>query len=899
MQKQYVVGIDLGTTNILVSYCELADADSAIQLFPIPQLVAPGQIESLPMLPAIRYHFDAELDESSTQLPWGIDPVNRQLPKAVIGKYAAQLGNKTPTRLVSSAKSWLGFRGESNAEIQLPEGAGEEIETCTPLEASAGYLAYIIAAWNSQFPEHPLTEQSVVITVPASFDDIARALTIEAIKRAGIKHFTLLEEPQAACYYWVAEHNSEQLRGRQHLMVCDVGGGTTDFTLIKIGKFSENATVPQLERIAVGEHLMLGGDNMDLTLAARVLQKMQLEPTARTMNQLLVQCQQAKEVLLSENAPEEYRIQLHTGGSSLFSSTKEARLTQKEVQQALLDGFFPMVAANSKPKSRKRALTDMSLPYPADAGISRHIAAFLDKEQSALQNDEASEESCLVVPDVWLLNGGPFLSAQIQQRLKNLVEQWHTNENHSIDWLTNPEPQGAVARGATLYGRALELNQQLIKSAVVRHYFLKVQSADGDKAICLLPKHSELNQTQRLEQTFKLIRGKKVQFDIGYSLSEHQFEPGHVSSWHEELHQLPGLVSQMPGEGEVEVFIEAQLDELGVLSVALVETDSNQIHELAFNLRNEETQAPATQLHARINDAIASIDAWFGPAGKQPPKLPLRKSLEKILGSRDSWSSADARYMFDHLMSLSTRRRRSENHERSWFNVAGFCLRPGIGYTGDKQRIDAIWALYSQGIQYTQSAEIWAQWWAFWRRASAGLSAQQQLVLYTDSNHVLPANKRKKGGKIKITAAIGEKLRLLGSLERLPLEIKAGMLKTVATQLGDKKVGNDMTWCATRLVNRQLMYADLDMILPVENILSVVETALTMNWKQSSLLPQLCVAAAKLTGRSENLLPETLRQQVIDALPGQSQLKSILNGENSDRQDKALWGDTLPTGLIL
>lgn len=894
MQKKYVLGIDLGTTNIVVSYCSLTDKDSDIKIFPIPQVVAPGQIEALPLLPALRYHYADEFDESATQLPWKTDAINSELANAVIGKFAQELGNKTPSRLVSSAKSWLGYRGESNAEIHLPEQAPEGVQTCTPLEATASYLAYIAAAWDHQFPDAPIAQQSVVITVPASFDDIARALTIEAIKRAGFKDFSLLEEPQAACYYWVAEHNTEALKGHKHLMVCDVGGGTTDFTLIKIGKFSENSPVPELERIAVGDHLMLGGDNMDLTLAVRVLQKMELEPTQLNMSQLLVQCQRAKEILLSDEAPDEIRIQLQTGGSSLFGSVKETRLTQKEVQQALLDGFFPLVASGSHPKSRKRSLSDLSLPYPADAAISRHISSFLSNEQQALSEAESDAQE-MVIPDVWLLNGGPFLSEQIQARLKALVDGWSSDNN--ITWLTNPEPQTAVAKGATLYGRAKEQNQKLIKSAVVRHYFLKVASAEGDKAICLLPKHTELNTAQQLAQQFTLRKGQKVQFDIGYSLEEKSFSLGETLPWHESLHQLPGLKTTLEGDSDVEVRVVAQLDELGVLNVVLHEVDSANQHELAFNLRNEEDTSQA-ELHPNIYKAIAAIDSWFGPAGKKPAKEPLRKTLEKLLGKRDSWNSADARYLFDHLLVQVSRRRRSEIHERTWFNMAGFCLRPGIGYPGDKQRIEAIWSLYSQGIQFVQSAEIWAQWWAFWRRAAAGLTQEQQLILYTDTNHVLPANKRKQGGKVKITAAVEEKIRLIGSLERLPTDIKLNVLNSIGNQLGDKKVNKDMAWSAARLINRKMVYADSRFVVPVEVAQNLIEKALQQDWKNNPNLALLAVSGAKPVADIDPI-DEKLKQQIAERLSSQDSYLAILKGDESANQNNQLWGDELPSGLIL
>ena len=276
----------------------------------------------------------------------------------------------------------------------------------------------------------------------------------------------------------------------------------------------------------------------------------------------------------------------------------------------------------------------------------------------------------------------------------------------------------------------------------------------------------------------------------------------------------------------------------------------------------------------------------------------MRKSLEKVLGKRDSWSGADARYMFDHLMSLNNRRRRSETHERNWFNIAGFCLRPGIGYAGDKARIDAAWELYGQGIQYVQSAEIWTQWWAFWRRASAGLSQEQQLVLYTDSLHVLPANQRKKGGKTKITAAIGEKLRLIGSLERLPVDIKTEILKSVSSQLTDKKVNKDMAWCATRLVNRKMVYADAALILPSDTITKTIETATALDWKHNPNLALLCVSGTKSTSIESNNISVQLREKTQSKLPSQSNYLKILRGDDKI-QDKNLWGDELPAGLAI
>lgn len=865
MDKRYVIGVDLGTTNIVVSYADCSSDNDEQTIFPIPQLVGPGQLRSLPMLPAIRYHYTSELSKEQVLLPWHQDEYNASLPKAIIGGFAAELGAKNPNRLVTSAKSWLSYRAESNSEIQLPEKADDEIQTLTPMECTASYLNYIRSAWDHEFPDAPFAKQTVVITVPASFDDIARALTIEAIHRAGIQEFKLLEEPQAACYHWLACHAFENndleaqpltsLEKTKHLMVCDIGGGTTDFTLIKVTPKKD--ALPELERIGVGDHLMLGGDNMDLSLAARVLQKLEQPITSRNLNKLLTPCQQAKERLLAENGPDELPIQFQSAGTSLFQNTKETRLTRKETQQALLDGFFPEVAKDSRPKSRKKALAELSLPYPPDAGISRHIASFIADHQVALSADEAG----FTVPDTWLLNGGPFLSAQIETRLRSIVESWSTND---VVWLQNAEPQTAVAKGAVSYGLAVERRTNLIKSAVVRHYFLKVASDSGNKAVCILPMFSEVDVPSTLEQTFALTKGQPVSFDIGYTMSEKTYSVGDISDWHEKIHQLPALKTEISGQGITQVKLTSVLDELGVLNVTMQDVTEGTVWQLPFNLRQPaQSSVNEDVITPELQRAFETIDKWYGSAGEKAPKEPLRKSLEKILGPRDNWGSSTARQLFDKFLSVAKRRRRSPQHERTWFNLAGFCLRPGMGYEGDTLRIEQIWPLYAQGLQHVQQLDVWNQWWTFWRRASAGLSSEQQLVLYTDCQIVLNAQKRKQGGKPKVAAAPEEKVKVLGALERLPINIKEKMLRSVFNQLFDNKLSADMTWTAARLINRTPLYGSQSHQLADDVIEPYLEKIALMSSKQQQSV-----------------------QMLIDA--------SIPGSLNND-----LWGDVLPSGLSL
>lgn len=860
-----VIGIDLGTTNIVVSYAELnasqqdAQTDS-ITLFPIPQLVAPGQVEALPMLPATRFHYQDEFTEQQVTLPWVTDKFNQSLPKAIIGQYALELGSKVPEKLVASAKSWLGFHADSIKEIKLPNQAAEGVATVSPLEATASYLAYIKAAWDHAHPKTRFIDQQIVVTVPASFDDIARTLTIDAIKRVGIKHFQLLEEPQAACYYWLSQNNINELNAYNNMMVCDIGGGTTDFTLVKITP-SKVGDAPQLERVAVGEHLMLGGDNMDLALAARVLQKLEIDASLKNLNKLIGQCQRAKEAFLSSNPPEEVRFQWQAAGSSLFGGIKETRLTAKEAEQILLEGFFPEVATDALVKTRQRSLTDVSLPFPADAAITRHCSQFIREHLG----DDATHK----LPDAWLLNGGPFQSETIRQVWQRQVGHWQqTAEQESLTWLSNNDPQVAVAIGATHYGVASAQKQQTIASSSVRHYFLKVAAESGDKAICILPKFTEVNSQVALhDTTFNLTLGKTVRFEVGYALSEDEYARGQTIAWNEQLHLLPALTSEVPGAGQTKVTVTALLDELGVLNLSLHEVATSQSWQLAFNLRKESNNPKQlTSTHEKLPDALNVIDNWFGAASKQAPKEPLRRTLEKLMGPRSSWSSATARTMFDKLIDLAKRRRRSPQHERSWFNIAGYCLRPGMGFAGDKERIDKVWPLYAQGLQYNQQLDVWAQWWAFWRRAAAGLSQEQQLNIYNDIQHILNANQRKQGGKPKVSAAQEEKLRLLGSLERLPLDTKTSLLHNCTNQINDKKLKTDFIWSTARLINRHLMYADESFVLQQDFV--------------DGFLAEF-----------EHLPPELKKEFQL--------IHDAASGKHKDKSNKQLWGDELPSGLSL
>ncbi|MEA3091848.1 MAG: hypothetical protein QOJ04_3190, partial [Caballeronia sp.] len=444
--KQYIVGIDLGTSNTVVAFVETGT--DKISIFDIDQLVGLGEVGARELLPSVRYHpAPGELAAGDLQLPW--IPNDRETQPVVIGHLARTLGAQVPGRLVTSAKSWLSHASVDRLASILPWGAGDEISKVSPVTASASYLAHVRAAWNRRFPRALLEDQDVVLTVPASFDDGARALTLEAARIAKLPALRLLEEPQAAFYDWLFHHRGTLAAGLAQtrlVLVCDVGGGTTDLTLIKV-HFEDGE--PQLTRIGVGNHLMLGGDNMDLALAHLVetrLAKEQTRLSAASLSQLVERCRAAKEQLLGAQPPDSVAITLLGAGARLVGGARTTELSREEVEQIIVEGFFPMGAPDELPRRSRAALVEFGLPYAADAAITRHIAAFLQRLNA--QSREAlgvSDDVRTSMPDTLLLNGGVFRAKALSGRLANALGTWRRQPLHVLQ---NDHPDVAVARGA-------------------------------------------------------------------------------------------------------------------------------------------------------------------------------------------------------------------------------------------------------------------------------------------------------------------------------------------------------------------------------------------------------------------------------------------------------------------
>ncbi len=482
----HIVGIDLGTTHTVVAYAAAGDED--IRIFDIEQLVAPGAVAARPFLPSARYHpSPEEFADQGLQLPGqprdvaGVDHV-------VIGTLARQRGAQVPGRVVTSAKSWLSHRSADRMAAILPWGAPREVAKVSPVAASASYLAHVRHAWNRRFPEAPLETQELVLTVPASFDEGARRLTVEASRMAGLPKAHLLEEPQAAFYDWLFRHRltlREDLAHTRLVLVCDVGGGTTDMTLIRVQSHGGN---PILKRVGVGDHLMLGGDNMDLALARVAEAELGQELSGSELSQLLEQCRAAKEQLLSESGPERLPVTLLGAGRRLVGGARSVMLTRETLNAMIVEGFFPRVPADEAPRHARGGIVEFGLPYAADPAITRHVAAFLARHaQVSREALGLADTAALAMPDTILLNGGVFRAVALGERLQRVLGDWRGAPPHVLD---NAHPETAVACGAVAYGLARQGKGPYIGGGSARSYFLVVDTKRSEQqALPPSPRH--------------------------------------------------------------------------------------------------------------------------------------------------------------------------------------------------------------------------------------------------------------------------------------------------------------------------------------------------------------------------------------------------------------------------
>lgn len=922
LKSSFLVGIDLGTTHTVVAYAELSSGatQATPKLFEIEQLVGPGEVAKRPMLPSFRYHpAAAELPQEQLVLPWPQQRIAGDDVAYLVGEYARELGSKVEGRQIASAKSWLSHGRVDRSGAILPWAAAEDVEKVSPVVASASYLLHIKCAWNHEHPEAPLEHQEIVITVPASFDEAARALTLQAAELAGLPQITLLEEPQAVCYDWYfrqGESAQDALKRMQLLLVVDVGGGTTDLSLIQVDSGQSEL---KLNRIAVGDHWMLGGDNVDLALARIAEQRISQNGkalTAASLSQLIQQSRIAKEILLSEQAPASAKVTLLGGGSRLIGGSKSAEFSQQEVRELALDGFFPLVAFGDLPVKRSSAIVEFGLPYAPDPAVSKYISQFLTQHQTGCRKALNQAEPAVAIPDAVLMNGGVFNSALLSERAQALLSQWR---GAPVTVLENRDPHLAVAFGAVSFALARHTNQMRIGGGSARSYFLTVNTQGGaPQGVCILPKGSEEGvAVPLLDQRFALQVNQPVQFSLVASSGDDDFTAGQVVELDEEgerFQPLPPLVAALDASDErkeVEVSLVTHLTEVGTLDIQCHAVASPQQRwKVEFQLRKDlQSRHPGHSLPARYADAVDAIEAVYGANDKDADKnavKQLRQSLEKLLGPREDWDTALARSLFDELWQRRKKRRRSQAHERLWFNLAGFCLRPGFGYPADDWRIQQAWTLYQQGLQFDKENQSWADWWTFWRRAAGGLDQSAQLKLYKDiSKFINPASARNLKIKTEIkNKAYEDMVRLAASLEGLPTTTKVELANWFAKRLEKASETQTSWWALGRIASREPFHSGVETVIEPQKTESWLDLITRQDWKKNQNAAFAAVMIARVTGDRVRDLPETTRMAIVEKLRAtkapelwQAMVEQKLALD--DMENKRVFGEALPVGLKL
>jgi molecular chaperone DnaK (HSP70) len=919
--KQYIVGIDLGTSNTVVAYVG-ADADE-IRVFDIDQLVGFGEVGRQDLLPSARYHpAPGELAPGDLQLPWSGDD-DRDIQPVVIGRLARSLGAQVPGRLVTSAKSWLSHASVDRLAPILPWGAGDEVSKVSPVTASASYLAHVRAAWNRRFPHALLEDQDVVLTVPASFDDGARALTLAAARIAKLPALRLLEEPQAAFYDWLFQHRATlgaELAETRLVLVCDVGGGTTDLTLIKV-HFEDGE--PQLTRIGVGNHLMLGGDNMDLALAHLVearFAKEQSRLSAANLSQLVERCRAAKEQLLGPQAPDSVAITLLGSGARLVGGARTTELSREDVERIIVEGFFPAGGPDELPRRSRAAIVEFGLPYAADPAITRHIAAFLNRldaqSQDALGTSDSAPSSASM-PDTLLLNGGVFRAKALSERLASSLGTWRRQPLHVLQ---NDHPDIAVARGAVAYGLARAGHAPRIGGGSPRSYFLVLgEDAQASRGVCLLPRGTEEGHEVYLEdRVFALRLGHPVRFHLVSTVANTAWQPGELVEFATgDFVRLPPVATVVQQQDAKEprerlVKLATSLTELGRLEVHCIATDdASRRWLLEFELRREDAEhgVTAATRHPAIDKAIELIDRTFGArsANVDPKEVRrLRAGLEQQLGPRQSWDSALLRELFAALWERAGRRRRSADHERLWLNLMGYCVRPGFGYPLDEWRVEQLWSLFDDGIQYVNEGQVWSEWWTLWRRAAGGLHEDMQ-ILVLDAMAWLEAASGTKRQKLPFDPAkvgYADMLRLYASLERIPVDRKIDIAERLLVRLQRSSENPQGWWAVGRIGARRPFYGSAHGVVQADVATRWLDAIFAQDWKKVEPAMFAAVQIARMTGDRSRDLPLPVRETVVRRLEAANapptwidMVREVVTLDSADTG--RVFGESLPAGLKL
>ena len=933
-RARFSIGIDLGTTNCALAFVPL-HGEARSEILGIPQWEALSGITESPALPSFLYL----PDEAVADQIQGQEAGNEEW---IVGRLARKKAGESPGRVVHSAKSWLCHHTSDRSAPFLPLGSDDIARNSkiSPVRASALILNHLKGAWDSRFADagadFEFDSQEITVSVPASFDAAAQRLTLTAAEEAGFPEtIRLLEEPQATFYGWLEQHDfatdlgsklPNDNDGTHHVLVVDIGGGTSDFSLFEFRSHSRDPA-PGIKREAVSDHILLGGDNVDLAIAHLLEPRLigeRRKLSGPQWDDLVARCRDLKEKALSrEGRPDEpFPISLPGRGSDLVAAARTAQLTRAEVQAVLLDGFFPECDSQAHPYRTQAALKEWGLPYASDSAVTRHLADFVRGRPRV---------------DAILFNGGSLHPELLRQRICQQVRKWQGGLPPLA--LENADLDLSVARGAALFGKFGYHKTERIEAGAARAVFLEVLREWSPEAaerarpslMCVLPRGA--SSEQRFEITglpLKLHTNRLARFQGYYSTRHDKSKAGDIVDWcEEEFHALPPLetiikvADSAPGTttDTLPVTLIASANELGLLQVSCVSADHRirQSWPLEFNLRPHErdsnsalrsTTVSKSSVHFEPNvtaealeTARTRIQSLFTRSPNKRDKLTatrVLRDLEQILGMpKSEWNAALVRSLWPALESCVARRKESVDHEEAWLILAGFLLRPGFGAAADNFRIDSLWRLRDHGL-YFPGKRIKCQEYILWRRVAGGLTRQrQEQILAPELN------------KIRTLKNLpSELIRLAGSLERIPNETKtelANLFIDIASELAREKKHCAPYLAALGLIlSRAPLYAGPETVVLSDLVGRAYETFRIFDWAAPELaeMQALFLRAARVVDNRSFDLPKAMRRQIAAKLEKSGvapqktgKLKEFMPVGRSERI--SLHDESLPSGLIL
>jgi molecular chaperone DnaK (HSP70) len=896
MTARFSIGIDLGTTNSALAYAPLS-GDAAPDCLPVAQWESPATLVEAATLPSFLYFPDEAL---AAQLRGRVPGTEGW----IVGRLARRRAGETPGRVVRSAKSWLCHHTADRSAPILPWGSDEltPAQKISPVRAAAFILNYLRGTWDARFAGFPFDDQDVTITVPASFDAAAQQVTLTAAAEAGFGGTVrLLEEPQAAFYCWLERHSAAEplfqgpaASGSRHVLIVDIGGGTSDFSLFEVRSRPVGA-IPAITRVAVSDHILLGGDNVDLALAGLLEPRLAGERgqiSGLQWEHLVASCRDLKEQVLAEagSAQERFSVTLPNRGSSLVAGAQTATVGRDEIERLVLDGFFPACDARARPYRTQAGLRDWGLPYATDSAVTHHLADFLRDRPRV---------------DAVLFNGGSLHAAALRRRLLEQIAAWQGGAQ-PIE-LENAEPALAVARGAARYGKLLQG---------------EAGEANAPVVVCVLPRNAPVEQVFDIDLPGLEVRTDHlVSFQACSSTHHGRCRAGDVLAWDAEaFHTLPPLqtiIRTADGvERSVPVRLAAKMNALGLLQISCASVDPGrpQSWPLEFNLRPLE-QGRADLLAGMASAGVepnasseaqqAARDHLTARFTRLPPKSDkltanaVLKRLEGIIGlPRYEWNAALLRALWPALNERTTGRKLSVEHEEAWLTLAGFLLRPGFGFAQDGIRMDALWRLRDAKLCFPGKRGK-VQECILWRRVAGGLSAERQEMLLAGERDVIRSGR-----------ASPELVRMAGSLERLGGETKAALIEAfieqVLQRIEMKQHCAPYLAALGGLLSRAPLYGGPETVVAPAFVARAYAAFEVFDWAEPELLEMhpLFLRAARVVDDRNLDVPKSLRDQIARKLENAgvaplrtATIKAFMPVGRSD--GAALWGEALPAGLVL